>query len=65
MREKQNYVSTLLPLQNLNQEYREKTKLFLYSSTSSNTEGCAADRYAHIYTRGVRFSQLGINVNLR
>jgi hypothetical protein len=43
----------------------KKTKLFLYPSTSSKLEGCAADRCAHIYARGVSFSQLGINDNPR
>jgi hypothetical protein len=33
---------------NLRQESWEKIKLRLYSSTSSNMEGCAADRCAHI-----------------
>jgi hypothetical protein len=60
LRERQNYVSTLPPLQNLNQEPEKKTKLLLYPSTSFDTEGCAADS-----ARGVCFSQLEINGNLR
>ena len=41
-----------------------ETKLFLYSSTSSDTDGCAADTSAHIYARGGSFFELGINGNL-
>jgi hypothetical protein len=33
------------------------------ASTSSNTEGCATDRCAHLYARRVGFTQLGINDN--
>ena len=39
-------------------------KLFLCTSTSSDTDGCAADTSAHIYARGGSFSELGINDNL-
>ena len=41
-----------------------ETKLFLCPSTSSDTNGCAADTSAHIYARGGSFSELGINGNL-
>ena len=41
-----------------------ETKLFLCPSTSSDTDGCAADTSAHIYARGGFFSELGINGNL-
>ena len=41
-----------------------ETKLFLCPSTSSDTDGCAADTSAHIYARGGSFSELGINDNL-
>ena len=41
-----------------------ETKLFLCPSTSSDTDGCAADTSAHIYARGGSFSELGINGNL-
>ena len=40
-----------------------ETKLFLCPSTSSDTDGCAADKNAHIYARGDSFSELGINGN--
>ena len=40
-----------------------ETKLFLCPSTSSNTDGCAADTSAHIYARRGSFSELGINGN--
>jgi len=39
-------------------------KLFLRHSTSSDTDGCAADTSAHIYARGGSFFELGINDNL-
>ena len=39
-------------------------KLFLCPSTSSDTDGCAADTSAHIYAHGGAFSELGINGNL-
>ena len=41
-----------------------ETKLFLCPSTSSDTDGCAADTSAHIYAREGSFSELGINGNL-
>ena len=41
-----------------------ETKLFLCPSTSSDTDGCAADTSAHIYARGGSFFELGINGNL-
>ena len=41
-----------------------ETKLFLCPSTSSDTNGCAADTSAHIYARGGSFFKLGINGNL-
>ena len=42
-----------------------ETKLFFFCpSTSSDTDGCAADTSAHIYTRGGSFFELGINGNL-
>ena len=41
-----------------------ETKLFLWSSTSSDTDRCAADTNAYIYARGDSFSELGINDNL-
>ena len=41
-----------------------ETKLCLCPSTSSDTNGCAADTSAHIYARGGSFSELGINDNL-
>ena len=41
-----------------------ETKLFLCTSTSSDTDGCAADTSAHIYARRGSFSELGINGNL-
>ena len=40
-------------------------KLFLYPSTSSDTDGCAADTSVHIYARRGYFSEIGINGNLR
>ena len=39
-------------------------KLFLCPTTSSDTDGCAADTSTHIYARGCSFSKLGINGNL-
>ena len=41
-----------------------ETKLFLCPSTSSDTDGCAADTRAHIYARGGSFFELDINGNL-
>ena len=42
-----------------------ETKLFFFCpSTSSDTDGCAADTSTHIYARGGSFSELGINGNL-
>ena len=64
MREKQNYVYALPPYENLHQEPETETKLFLCPSTSSDTDGCAADTSAHIYARGGSFFKLGINGNL-
>ena len=41
-----------------------ETKLFLCPSTSSDTDGCAADTSVRIYAHGGFFSELGINGNL-
>jgi len=41
-----------------------ETKLFLCPSTSSDTDGCAADMSVNIYARGGSFFELGINDNL-
>jgi hypothetical protein len=63
LRDKQNYVHILPTLENLNQETLRKNKIILYSSTSSYTEGCAADSCVHICACGVCFFELGINGN--
>ena len=39
-------------------------KLFLCPSTSSDTDGCAADTSAYIYARRGSFSEFDINDNL-